>query len=548
MSERPQRYLRALAATALIVAGGTQVERYVRRHVGATTAEYVETATIALLGLALVIQALYVFRPADRQAAENERRLNEAQAVAAIGSWDWDVRTHQLTWSDHQYRLLGAEPGQLTPSLEAYLAFVHPDDRAQTRALMTGAVDREHALNGQHRITRRDGRVRTMRTTCQVMRNANGAAVKVIGATQDITDREEMAEALRLSDERFHLASRATSDALCDWTLASGATWWNEGFCRLFGYDPADGSTIHFWIEHIHPDDREATRTSLDQFLESPQHVWSGEYRFRRADGSFAWVFDRRYAVRTADGLPERVIGSMMDITTRKEAERMKSDFVSFASHQLRTPLAGLNWMLELANDCPTLPEDARAYISDARESAHRLVSLVNDLLDISRLESGHVTMTLGSVDLRALTEAVVQETKPLADARTQRLTFAAEPTKAVHADAQMLRQVITNLVSNAIKYTPPAGAIDIRLETQDGYARWSVQDTGIGIPPDARPRLFEKFYRAANATSIAAEGTGLGLHLVRLVLEQFGGRIWYESELSRGSTFVFVLPTEKSL
>ena len=158
----------------------------------------------------------------------------------------------------------------------------------------------------------------------------------------------ERTQALRTTEERLRLAGRATNDALWDWDIHTDSIWWNDAFHSLFGHS-ATQPTFAFRMALVHPEDAERVATGLRQFLEQGGDVWRAEYRVRRANGSYAWVLDRGYAVRDAGGRPRRVIGAMMDITDRKEAERMKSDFVSFVSHQLRTPLAGMSWMLELA-------------------------------------------------------------------------------------------------------------------------------------------------------------------------------------------------------
>jgi PAS domain S-box-containing protein len=341
----------------------------------------------------------------------------------------------------------------------------------------------------------------------------------------------------------------ATNDALWDWVPGSHDVWLSDGFFRLFGYAPdAVIPTRKSWISLIHPDDRASVGRTIEEFLASDRTVWTGEYRFRKADGTYAWVFDRGYVVR-AGGAPRRMIASMMDITARKEAERMKSDFVSFVSHQLRTPLSGMNWMLELANDTPGLPETARDYIAEARESADRLGGLVNDLLDVSRLESGRLALALEPVQLGELTRSVLDESRALVEAKGHQLRLElSEAAPSVLADAQLMRQAVANLMSNAIKYTPAGGTIEVVLAQEDGHLRWQVKDSGIGIPKAAQPRLFEKFYRADNALAMETEGTGLGLNLVRLIIEQFGGTVWCDSEEGHGATFGFAVPAMEAV
>ena len=212
------------------------------------------------------------------------------------------------------------------------------------------------------------------------------------------------------------------------------------------------------------------------------------------------------------------------DVTERKRAEeqmksamQMKSDFISFATHQLRTPLAGIKWLLELAAQDKEASGETASLIQDARKSAERLIVMVNDLLDISRLESGKVTPAPTLTSLRELTETVLKDVHPqLLTQKHELLLHGGEDFAAVCIDSQFIRQVIVNLVSNAIKYTPSGGKINIDLSQRNGLIRWSIRDTGIGIPNRAQSQLFEKFFRADNVFAIETEGTGLGLYMVR--------------------------------
>ena len=190
------------------------------------------------------------------------------------------------------------------------------------------------------------------------------------------------------------------------------------------------------------------------------------------------------------------------------------------------------------------VPPDAASYVQDAGEAAQRLIQLVNDLLDISRLERGKLVVPATPVDLGELTRGVLAETAVLVQAKGLRVSLAGDAdAPPVLADLQLIRQVLVNLVSNAIKYTPEAGTIEVRLEPDGPALRWSIRDSGIGVPASSQPKLFEKFYRADNVQTLETEGTGLGLYLVRLIMEHLGGRVWCESEEGAGATFLFTLP-----
>jgi PAS domain S-box-containing protein len=233
------------------------------------------------------------------------------------------------------------------------------------------------------------------------------------------------------------------------------------------------------------------------------------------------------------------------DVTHERQVSQMKTDFVSFVTHQLRTPLAGIKWMLELAAQAPQVPAEASSYVEDARIAAERLIGLVNDLLDISRLESGKLTVTLQPTSLGKLTRSSVDDLGALIRDKGLRLMMSGvDDAPMVMAEPQLLRQVIVNLTSNALKYTPSGGDISIRIDREDDRTvRWTITDSGIGIPKSALGRLFEKFYRAENVQMVETEGTGLGLYLVRLIIERLAGEVWCESEEGRGSAFIFTLP-----
>ena len=318
----------------------------------------------------------------------------------------------------------------------------------------------------------------------------------------------------------------------------------NESWHRTLGYTTTELMS-HPFIDLVHQEDRETTKTTFSGLMRGiPVH--SFENRYRCKDGSYRWLS------WTATPKPDEqlIYAVAHDATARKllehqtqETLKMRNDFVSFVTHQLRTPLSGIKWMLELAGDTDDAAEKA-SYVEDARESADRLIGLVNDLLDASRLESGKLQVTLEPVQLRELTDKVLGDVATLVREKGHVLEVESKPDLPVAMlDNQLMRQVVMNLVSNAIKYTPPGGRIEIKMGNENDSLRWSIRDSGIGIPPTAQKRLFEKFFRAENAHTVDTEGTGLGLYLVRLIVERLGGAIACESEEGRGTLFYFTLP-----
>jgi PAS domain S-box-containing protein len=321
----------------------------------------------------------------------------------------------------------------------------------------------------------------------------------------------------------------------------------NPAFEQLFGYAEAEIAGRRIDEVLSTPETRQEF-TSLQREAQASRASHMTTIR-RKKDGSLVEV-DLHIVPLTIDGESIGAYAIYRDLTAEREAERqveealrMKTDFVSFVTHQLRTPLSGIKWMLELAQESAD-PEESNSYVQDARDSADRLITLVNDLLDISRLESGKLQVTLEPVDLGATTTGVLGDIAALVRDKGHTLAVTAGDTlPRVTADAQLLRQVVLNLLSNAVKYTPAGGTVSVAMVREDGRVRWSVTDTGIGIPAEAQERLFEKFFRAANSMTMDTEGTGLGLYLVRLIVERLGGRVGCTSEEGKGTTFWFTVP-----
>ena len=349
---------------------------------------------------------------------------------------------------------------------------------------------------------------------------------------------------LRNSEERFRIAAQCASDIVYDWDLvADSANLFGVRYEELRSENQTIATTRKEFWDTLHPEDLARVQSAFQSHLETGQ-PFSEEYRVKDGAGSFVHVSDRAMVIRNKNGKPVRLIGAVTDITERKRAEQMKSDFVSFVTHQLRTPLSGVKWMLELAMDAVDNPEEMQSFVQDARISTERLIRLVNDLLDVSRLERGSLKVALQNVDVVSLTKEVVAELSPLlSEKELAFFVHADEALPAVYVDAQLTRQVILNLVSNSMKYTPSKGEINIQMSAVGDRLRWEIRDTGIGIPKSDRGKLFEKFYRAGNVLAVETEGTGLGLYLVRLIVERFGGNVWCESEEGVGSTFIFTLP-----
>jgi PAS domain S-box-containing protein len=279
-------------------------------------------------------------------------------------------------------------------------------------------------------------------------------------------------------------------------------------------------------------------------------HVHHGiDEAFSRTDGT-------RFSVEYVSApIQERgeIIGAVVafsDITERREVERMKDEFISLISHELRTPLTSINGYvaLLLEGEAGPLAEEQREFLTIVRKNADRLMGLVNELLDLSRIEAGKVELNRARLDLGPLIRDVASSLRLQIEAKGQQLELdLADDLPSVWADPDRVTQILTNLVSNAHKYTPAGGSIFVRARGQDGRVRVEVRDTGIGLAPDEQAQLFTRFFRARNKATREVGGTGLGLAITRSLIELHGGEISVTSAPGQGSTFCCTLPAVQS-
>ncbi|TAN57070.1 PAS domain-containing protein [Patescibacteria group bacterium] len=245
-------------------------------------------------------------------------------------------------------------------------------------------------------------------------------------------------------------------------------------------------------------------------------------------------------------------IVAFRDVTLEKEIDTMKSEFVSVASHQLRTPLSAIKWFLEMliAGDAGAINENQKEFLDRAYESNERMIKLVNDLLNVSRMESGKIKFEPKPTQLGDIFQSVITELTPLTRARNITIQSAFADTKLpdVFVDPDKIRQVIMNLVSNAIKYTSGRGKIELFYERHPNELVFNIKDNGIGIPKDQQHKVFNKFFRADNVMKVQTEGSGLGLYIGRTIIEASGGRMWFSSQENKGTTFSFALPIHQQV
>jgi PAS domain S-box-containing protein len=419
----------------------------------------------------------------------------------------------------------------------------------------------------------------------QPVRGAEGRVEGIATLYQIVDERELSAEALRASDERYQLASRATADVIWDWDLQADCIRWNPALGERFGHHPSNGETSGgWWLDHIHPDDRDKVSEGIHGAIDRGADTWSAEYRFLRADGGYADVLDRGHVAKQRDRAASRMVGAMQDVTEQKAAEqlrldlydeagraraeadyanRAKSQFLAQMSHEIRTPINAVVGYIDLlqAGVAGDLNARQTEYVGRVRASGQHLLGLVSNILDLSKAEAGEMEVAHEATLLLGTTAAAVAMIAPLAQSRGVQLhDESMSACEAVYVgDEDRVRQVAVNLLSNAVRFTDEGGRVSIRCEVREAPAEtalegpgpWlvvEVEDTGRGIPPAELERIFEPFSQVDGGHTRRTGGTGLGLTISRRFARLMGGDLTVQSVLGEGSRFVLWLPTPEGV
>jgi PAS domain S-box-containing protein len=348
---------------------------------------------------------------------------------------------------------------------------------------------------------------------------------------------------------RYELIFKATHDVLYDLDLQNASVDWNEALYTQYGYkrtDPTD--TLEWWTSHVHPDDALLLENRINELFESTDGTWQLDYRFLRADGGYNFVRDRGLLLRDGQGEPTRIIGSLLDMTAQNELDTAKDEFIALVSHQLRTPLTVIRVYGEMLTNgmFGTLSAEQTKWVHNMTNSSARLIDVVGDILNVSRMDLGRIQINPREQDLSEVVAKSVHEVLPLAEEKHVSLQFTVPRAVVIMpVDEIILNQIVHNLLTNAIRYTK-AGTGKVRVRVRQDRSGWtlSVSDNGIGVPKTAQPHIFERFYRAKNALESESQGSGLGLYLIKVMCDAFGGKVWFESSAGKGTTFYVQIPS----
>ena len=356
-------------------------------------------------------------------------------------------------------------------------------------------------------------------------------------------------EALVKELEKFKLAVDNTTDNVIITDPEGIVIYANRSVEKITGYRPEEAIGKKSGALWKSPMPVEYYQKMWDT-IKKQKKTFTSEIQNKRKNGEVYTALISIYPILDKNGEIEFFVSVERDITKEKEVDKAKTEFVSLASHQLRTPLTAINWYIEMlqSKDVGVLNDKQNEYFSEIYKGSRRMVELLSDLLNVSRLETGRLKIEPISTDLKVFIQEVCKELQPLVLEIGCHLSLKLpEELPKVNVDQVLLRQVISNLLTNAIQYSgaKKAGQVIVSLDVSPKEYIISVKDNGIGIPKEVQSRIFEKFFRADNAHEIMADGNGLGLYLVKQIIDAFGGSIRFDSEAGRGAVFYVTIPLE---
>jgi len=511
-----------------------------------------------------IIEDISARKQAEVHLRESDERLSLALNAAGLGIFEWDVQADRAVWeNERMYEIFGHTRADGTlGKAELLKRSVHPDDAETLDQALAAGMASGRPFQTTYRIRRKDGALRWLDLVGHFL-PPDGGPVRMIGVLTDNTEQHLAEETLRASEERFRIMADTApvmiwmsgTDKLC--------TFFNKPWLDFTGR-PLEAEFGNGWTEGIHPEDLEHCLQTYVACFEA-RRPFGMDYRLRRHDGQYRWIFDQGVPRFSSSGKFLGYIGSCVDITERKQAEaareklaeeqaaralaeaasRSKDEFLALVSHELRSPLSAILSYAHLLRVGPVDIDAINRAVTVIERNAKAQIQIIEDLLDSARITTGKLRIEPALIKLVPVLQAAVDTVRPAASAKGVTLVLDCEPkpTEAL-GDPARLQQIVSNLLTNAIKFTPEGGRVSLAMKHDADQIRIIVSDTGEGIEPGFLPFVFQRFSQADTSSARRFGGLGLGLSLVKDLVELHGGTISAQSEgVGRGATFTVTFP-----
>jgi len=496
----------------------------------------------------------------DQQLVHAHYLLERSNQAAQIGSWEVDLKAQQVHWSQVTRQIFAVDDG-FKPEANSMLDFFEAaQSDSRFKYHYQRALNKGIAFDDELVIQTATGKKKWVRIVGLPEQDQTGKS-DLYGLIQDINTRKQMELALLANEQRLDYLVSSTPVTLytCHPTPPYGVTWISPNIKAQMGHTPTQfTSDSDFWLNLVHPDDRQEILTQRPKLFEHDNHTH--EYRFKNSQGKYLWVHDQLRLIRDNAGNPVEILGYWADISDRKKAEKSlitardeanlanqaKSEFLSNMSHELRTPLNAIIGFGQLLEHEKDLTQAQQEDINEILKAGHHLLLLINDVLDLAKLESGHLDLSLEQTDLLSLVNECLSMVETQAKERSIQLSHKTPAGVSLTVDRVRFKQALLNLLSNAIKYNRQGGVVELTVEQiSEVKLRFCVSDTGLGIAANRLHELFKPFKRLG-AESSEVEGSGIGLALTRQLVESMGGEVGVKSTQNVGSCFWIEIPCDE--
>ena len=467
--------------------------------------------------------------------------LATAEKIARIGSWEFNHQTQTKSWSDELFAILGFERADRLPDCEAIMTRIHPEDRLLVKNTLRQGHHQGIPWNFNYRLILPDDTLKYVESRGEATLDAEGNVIKVLETIMDVSDRVRAEQSWQRSEEHLRLITDALPVLIAyidnqqhyRYINRTHETWYGKPRFHIIGKPVSE-----LWGE----DNYQQLVPYIETVL-GGQAVTFESQPTTEKDNSY-WISAIFIPDFDADGTVRGFFSLVDDITERKIAEQIKSEFVSIASHEMRTPLTSIHGVIKLlaAGRLGELSESGQNMAQMALRNSDRLIRLVNDLLDLERMESGRDKIVKQTCNSRTLIKQAVEMLRTMA--AEQDITLETDVTSVkFQGDRDRLIQTLTNLIGNAIKFSPAKSKVWIASQLEEQNVLFTIQDRGRGIPQDKLESIFERFQQVDASDSRKKGGTGLGLAICHHIVEQHKGKIWVESIFGEGSSFYFTIP-----
>ena len=503
------------------------------------------------------ISGMIVRKRYEEKLARNEAMLVEAQRIARLGSWEWNMARQGLYWSEEVYRIFGLDPGRFTPSYELFLERIHPEDRLGVQQAVSEAVNQNAAYNIQHRILRPDGSIRWVHERANIYRDEAGNPVKMLGTVHDITEIKTAEQQLKQYRDQLESLVEERSRDLWNLKLAveqspvsivitdyhGTITYVNPGFCRTTGYSAKEalGENPRILKSGRHSD------LFYEEMWKTIQNgrIWRGEICNRKKSGDLYWEHAAISRVLDEKGETISYIAVKEDITWKKELETWKADAEKVMRHDLKTPLNSIIGFPRLLMDTADLTDRQKQYCRNIEHAGRHMLEMIDRYLSISRIESGQYECNAVPVHIVDTLKKIFQENKSLADARGINLELTAggilpedQADISIQGEEALCYGLFMNLVKNAVEASPENGTVRVDIKDDRTRVSIAVQNQGT-VPVEIREHFFEKFISSGKE-----KGTGIGTYSAKLMTEIQGGMITMQTSQETGTIVTVTLPS----